>query len=341
MGANRRFFPLMDTQRPLVFKIDTRLIVSGATNGSENPNTFRVPVRKIVTNKGIVQVSDGRPDIIVNSDTENIILTFSVPGIYTIKLFGNLWFTFTEATTSASIGYDRLKIIELDYIGTLTGIQTRAFNGCLNLDVNIKDSLVLPINAQYVFRGVKSINFDLGSVITSKCNVADGIVQNVISPLSTLLNPFWLNITSFTLVYTNVDFTSNITKIEIISDSITYLNQPMNAMTTPNPTLEFICRTPNLQRLYRTFHSGQIRTKCHAGNIDVRNVTFIDQWLTGTFQTWQVDATLLGWAQLPFMQAGVTWDWNGSKYSNSPAVIAALNKITNDWGVIFTNLTMA
>ena len=44
MSAIRRFFNSDDENSVFRFRIDTSKIVSGATNGSENPLTFKIPM---------------------------------------------------------------------------------------------------------------------------------------------------------------------------------------------------------------------------------------------------------------------------------------------------------
>jgi hypothetical protein len=334
---------LDDEETPFIFEVDTRNVVSGATDGSENPLSFRIPAPVTSGNSGIViKVSDGRPDIGISGSTTtaNLTLTFTTPGVYEIKIYGrfNSGWTFYLAAQ----GFDRLKITKVkQWPSNTLFFAIRAFQMCSNLVINAPNVLVLPTDSGLFFQSIKGFESDLSLFDTSKCVTAVGILQLVQNNFNSLLNPFWLNLTSFNNVYSNAKLTASIDKIEVISNSITLFSQALTGLTTPLSTIRVVFKTPNLTNMFRFFFSGDIRTKAHGGEIDVRSVNDTSNWLTGTFSTWQVDATLLGWAQLPYMQAGVTWNWNGSKYSNNPAVIAAYNKITVQWGVIFTNLTMA
>ena len=337
MSANRRFFALLNNNAMLQFTIDTRNIVTGATDGSENPLTFRIPSVQVASNSCVIKVNDGRPDKIINSSstTSDFILDFATAGEYEITVIGRLSFSFYFQMW----GYDCKKITLVSRTYNFK-FDIRTFYNCSNLVIDSPDVLLLPLEMTSGFQGIKEFKSDLNLIDTSKVTAASGIIQGLQFPLKSLFNPFWLSLYLFE-VYKSVTLDPSITKIQIISDSITSLYQPFNAITTPS-TIELDVQTPNLTTMFRVFNNGAIKARSHGGKIDVRNVTNTSNWLIGKFTTAQVDATLLGWANnLPFMQSGVTWNWNGSKYSNNPAVIAAYNKITNDWGVIFTNLTMA
>lgn len=346
MSAIRRF-GVLDENSVFIFKIDTRFTNAGATDGSENPLTFKLPLREYngagTPYKFIIRVNDGRPDYAFGawSTPADFTLHFSDPGEYIITIFGDVVGVNNDRWGS---GIDRLKITEIIHWGNFY-FGTRAFNGCTNLVVNAPNVLVLPTSPSFFFQGIKEIRSPMNLISTEKATDMGNFLAGIQTPLKSTLNPFFKSLNAVAGLYSS-SFTADVEGIEIISDSITSLSQPWNGLTTPRTAGNFYLRikTPNLKQMFRVFYSvSHARTKCHAGEIDVRNVNNTNEWLSsGTFQTWQVDATLLGWANnLPFMQSGVTWDWNGSKYSNNPAVIAALNKITKDWGVIFTNLTMA
>lgn len=337
-NALRRFQAIQDENSVFRFQIDTSKIDPLATDGSENPLTFRIPCSAPnAGNSCVIKVSDGRPDIVINaaSTAANLTLTFSVSGIYDITIIGRLG---NFNTYVNSWGYDRLKFGRILKWGGFK-LGARTFYNCNNLIIDAPDTVVLPSDASTMFQGVKEFTNDLSLLDTSKVTSSANLFNAHGSILKSLLNPFWSSLSNFNLVYTNLTLDSSISKIQIISDSITSLSQPFNSLST-SATLELDIQTPNLTTMFRVLYNGAVKARSHAGKIDVRNVTNTDQWLNGTLTKAQVDATLLGWAQLPFMQSGVTWNWNGSKYSNNPAVIAAYNKITSDWGVIFTNLTM-
>lgn len=337
MGALNKFFSQTNENNVFKFTIDTRNIVSGATNGSENPLSFKIP--SIVPNTGnlcVVRVSDGRPDLNINgtSTTSNFILNFTTAGIYDITIIGRL----SAFSFYAADGYDKLKMIKITQWGNFKfGIRT--FSGCSNLVIDAPDVFNAPADFASGFSQVKEIISNLNLVDTTKTTASDLVFSGLQTPLKSLLNPFWKSLVLFQ-VYQNVVFDNSITKIQIISDSITQLFSPFTNITT-TATLELDVQTPNLVSVNRLLWTGAVKARSHAGKVDVRSVTTTTDWLGSALTTSQVDATLLGWANnLPYMQAGVTWNWLGSKYSNTPTVIAAYNKITSTWGVIFTNLTM-
>ena len=346
MNTAGRFFAVDGLNNTLIFKIDTSLIVSGATNGSENPLTFRLPIAQLNANNAfIIRVSDGRADVSVTPSTGQsaLVLNFATAGVYTITLIGRVGnFSFQGSYSGTPYGYDRLKAISIDRWSSTVGWGLGCFQGCYNLSINATNTVVLPQNSADFFAGIKEFNSSLSLIDTSKVTSNLRMVNNINTVLHGQLNPFWQSLVTFASVYSGNTFDTTVDKIEIISNTLETLETPWDAVIFQNTgTIELICDTPNLKKMFRVFRNGQIRTRCHAGRIDVRNVTDPSGWITGALTTAQTDATLLGWANLPFMQSGITWNWSGSTYSNNPAVITAINKITTQWGVIFTNLTMA
>lgn len=347
MNTAARFFTVDGLNNTLVFKIDTRNVVTGATDGSENPLTFRLPISQFNSyNAFIIRVNDGRPDVSITSSTgaSALELSFSSAGVYTITLIGRIGnFNFQGSYSGSAYGYDRLKAISIDRWSSTVRWGAGCFMGCTNLYINAQNTLVLPSDSSDFFRGIAGFNISLSLIDTTKVTISLRMLNNINTVLDGQLNSFWQSVVSFASVYSGNTFNSTVNKIEIISNSLENFDTPWDAVVFQNTgTIELICDTPNLRRMFRVFRNGHVRSRCHAGRIDVRNVTDPNGWITGALTTAQTDATLLGWANnLPFMQAGVTWNWNGSTYSNNPAVIAAINKITTQWGVIFTNLTMA
>ena len=350
MGLMIKMFAFPRKKSVFKITIDTTKIVSGATNGSENPLTFRIPMElPNINNACIIRVSDGRSDISISATTPSSagLLTFASSGIYTITIIGKVGlFNVGGTTGGVSYGYDKNKIMYVDNWGYAVNFMngtTGAFDGCVNMTVRATNTLVLPVNSNDFFRSIKGFDTSLTLLDTSKCTTAQRILATVMTVQKGTLNPFWKSIVSFISVYNANTFATDVDRIEIISDTLETLNDPWALVTFQNTgTIRLICKTPNLKTIFRIYRNGQARTRCHLGEVDVRNVTTTTGWANGGMTPAQVDPTLLGWANnLPFMQAGVTWDWGGSTYSNNPAVIAAYNKITVTWGVIFTNLTMA
>ena len=336
MSAIRRFMNFEDDISIFQFKINTNNIVVDATDGSQNPLSFRLPITLNSSNSFILRVSDGRPDVTINasSPTSALILNFNSPGIYDITLIGNVGFF---QPSNLTVGYDRLKFIEINHWGNSVAYQHSCFNNCSNLEFLATNVLTLPVGSNTFFANTKGFpNKDLSNIQFTKVTSATQILNNVPTQFTSLFNPFMPNILSVSGLYSGVDI-QNVSKIEIISDSVTTVN---SLFSTPirNFNGELILATPNNTGLQAFCY--YLTTTPSLAKVDVRNVTNTLNHIRYPLTTSRMDDTLLGWASLPYMQNGVTWDWKGSKYSNNPAVIAAYNKITNDWGVIFTNLTM-
>lgn len=338
MGAIRRFSAVEYENNIFTFKIDTRNILTGATNGAENPLTFRIPSTSS-QNSFILRVSDGRPDVSIvgATNTTNMTLSFSTAGIYEISMIGKV--------TSFSFYFlahnqDARKIIEITRWSNSIFLQ-RSFVGCINLIVNAPNTLVLPPASDSLFQGIKEYRSDLMLLDTSKVTNAGAILIGVQTPLKSTLNPFWKSLTSFTAIYGFTSLDTSITKIEVISDSITSLSSPMNNTSF---TGEFIVNTPNLTTLYRIMYGTGL--KPHFGKIDIRKVTTANEWIQYTMTQANTDATLLGWvnnfdwSEVPTIPNKVTMDWYNSKYSNNPAVINA-KEFLEAKGYVFTRLIMA
>ena len=348
MSGLKRFFALGQENSIFKFTIDTRNIVAGANNGSENPLTFRIPTRQWITNNCIIRVSDGRPDVSITSSTSPnsslFTLNFSTAGVYQITIIGKLIFNTAPATNPAGTpyGFDKLKLIEINNWGYAIEHGASAFDACTNLLVKAENTLLLPVNSSDFFRSIKGFENPLDLINTSRVTNALRILSGIQQPLVGTLNPFWLSIITMESTYAGLTFLPTVNKIEIISPTLEILLRTFDNIIFQNTgTIELICATPNLKTMFNVLRNGQVKTRCHLGKVDVRNVNNPSGFISSSITTAQVDATLLGWANLPFMQSGITWNWMNSKYSNNPAVLAALNKITNEWGVIFTNLTMA
>ena len=72
MSSLRRIVSKSSEVSTFIFTIDTTKIVSGATNGSENPLQFKIPLSNIAnaSTNCVVKVSDGRPDITMIGQTD-------------------------------------------------------------------------------------------------------------------------------------------------------------------------------------------------------------------------------------------------------------------------------
>lgn len=342
MSGSKRFFALGQELSIFKFTIDTRNIVSGATNGSENPLTYRIPFYYPTSNLNIfiIQVSDGRPDISFVGGTTNqsaLTLTFATAGIYTITLLGqgrDLIFGGSHANA-----YDKLKLISIDnfganFINSIAGV----FNGCTNLIINAPNGFkMLGASGANCFNGIKGFgsNFSLSFVDISEATSFTTMLANVQNPLNSTLNAFINVATALTGLYQNSQFLPIVNKIEIISPSVTNVN---NLIRDSNFQGRLIIKAPITNAFMLT--TG-IPAPISLGEVDIRKVASTILF-SGVMSTTNVDATLLGWAN-NFDWTGVTttssFSFNNSKYSNNPLVIAAKTFLESK-GMIFTNLTM-
>lgn len=337
MGADRRFFALGAENRIFTFKIDTTKTLSGATDGSENPLTFKLPLFYTVAQNFIVRVSDGRPDIAYTSG--GLTLTFAIAGIYTISLIGRVqYFNFGLVYT------DRLKIIEVNRWGNVSFGQNtnnwrNAFLNCSNLIIKATNGIKFPNEVGAFFQGIKGIDpsVNLSTYDMSNVMVVSSFFSGISQPLYSVLNPFFSVATTISGIYSGVDM-SNISRIEVISNTVSVIS---GFLQNSNFHGELIINAPIDN--YSSLLNGVINPPS-LGKIDVRVATnFGFSWITKMEQL-NVDATLIGWAN--------TYDWTGvpiiartcwfasSKYSNLPNVLAA-KAFLESKGFTFTNLTMA
>lgn len=341
MGADRRFFALENENSVFKFKIDTRNIAVGATDGSQNPLTFCLPFPSVGNSAAncIVKVSDGRPDISIVGQAEvnsKRVLSFTVSGIYDITIIGRVpvftFYTYTE------VRYDYRKIIEINIWGKSIGYGVRCFSLCVNLRIKAENTLRLPSDSYAFFANIAGIDVSMNTIDTSDVTSAISIISNV--PNSFPLNPFWSKITEFSSVYQNSIFDSSVTKVEIISDSITSCSRTFFGTNFKG---RIIMKTPNLATVNNFLQS--VTNPPSLGEIDIRNLTSCTNFMSAVMSTSNVDSTLTGWVN-NFDWSGiapvinkVTIDFVNSKYSNNPSVIAA-KAFLEAKGYVFTRLTM-
>lgn len=337
MSSIRRFFALEAENSVFKFKIDTRNIVSGATNGSQNPLTFKLPISSTPGNRFILRVSDGRADVAVTSGTStaNSVISFATAGIYDIEIIGRMtWLGMGNGT----VGYDRLKMIEINQWSLAITWENSSFSNCSNLLIKATNTVKLPSSSNLFFQNTLGFTSGkLDNILFQDVTTAVGILSGVPTVFTDLFNPFMPKLTTAGSLFSGLVLTS-LSKVEIISDSITNVGALFGSILK-NFNGQLVLNTPNNTNLQAVCY--YLNVSPSFAKVDVRNVTNTTNHIRNPLSTSRMDETIIAWANLPFMQSGVTWNWKDSKYSNNPAVIAALNKITNDWGVIFTNLTMA
>lgn len=331
----RRFFALGAENSVFKFTIDTRNIVSGATNGSQNPLTFSLPINTTIRTF-IVQVSDGRPDYTFDG---NNIITFAAPGIYTITLIGRVYgWTFGRNT-----GYDKLKIISIDHWGSevIFGLDTNGgvnvFKDCQNLIINADNGLKFRYNSAEFFVNIRGFapHVDLLKYDISGCLNLPA-VTGIYLPLYRVFSPFVNVSTTMLNFYRDVDL-SNVSKVEIISNTVANI-QGLLWNSGFQGELKITAPITSMGRLL----SGVVNPPS-VGHVDIRRVTTNAYFIDNVMSTPNVDATLLGWASLDwagFTSTAPAFDFYNSKYSNNSAVIAAKIFLESK-NVKFNRLTMA
>lgn len=347
MSVNRRFFPLMQDNSIYTFTIDTTKIVVGATDGSQNPLTYRLPLTATSPQAFIVRVSDGRPDI--NYTGGGLVLTFATPGIYTISLIGRVLYYLPP---TGVYGYDKLKLIEVNRWGNVSfgsgglsgnGSFLNAFLGCLNVTIKATNPIKLPSVCSNAFKEIQGFDpaIDLSQYDASDVTGLTSMFANITMPFYSVLNPFFNKATSLSGLYSNNDM-SNVPKIEIIAPLLTNV---VSMLKDSQFQGELIITAP-LNNIYGLLEN--VVNPPSFGRVDIRGVRLsgnFQRFITSTMTTANVDDTLLGWVN--------NFDWSGvsvisptcninfrsSKYSNNASVIAAKTFLENK-GYVFSTLTM-
>lgn len=343
MSGLKRFFALGQENSIFKFVIDTTKIVSGATNGSQNPLTYKIPIIYDSSNPTncIIQVSDGRADIAISNNSTDInsksILTFSTAGIYTITIIGRVGF---YQQGNATIGYDWRKLISIDNWGYQVKYQSNCFDGCTNLIIKATNPLKLPANSNTFFRNIAGFESGrLDNLIMTDVNSAISILNGVATSFTSLLNSFMPALTSTNGLYSGLTV-SLVSKIEIIGNLI---NDCGNTFGTPlrNFTGELILQTPNntnIQALCYYFNVSPSLAK-----VDIRSVTNALNFIRNPMTLARTNATLIGWANdydwsgVPTVANKVTLDFKGSTYNSSAS---AAKSFLESKGYVFTNLTL-
>ena len=345
MSAPRRFFAQPDELSVFVFTIDTRNIVSGATNGSQNPLQYKIPIIHNSSNPTtfILKVNDGRDDVTVaniNSDIESkSLVSFANPGIYQITIIGRVGF---YQQSNASVGYDFRKLISIDNWGDYVRYQNACFDGCTNLIIKATNPLKLPSSSNAFFRSVAGFSeARLDNIIMTDVVQSTSILSGVSTNFLSLFNAFMPKLMNAQGLYGGLQI-SNVSKVELIGNSVTSTSG-LFGVPLRNFTGELILQTPNntdIQALCYYFN-----TTPSLGKVDIRSVTNALNFTRNALTTANTDSTLLGWTN-NFDWSGVapvankvTLDFKNSKYSNNPAVISA-KAFLESKGIVFTRLTM-
>lgn len=336
MGAIRRFFTYSDSAA-FKFTIDTRLIVSGATDGSEDPLSFRIPFHETYnTNIAcIVRVSDGRPDISINSQAQaNALgkLTFATAGIYQITIIGRVPALIRTVDIKKLISIDQWGSPSINFYD-----GSEPFKFASNLVVNATNSLLMPVDSSRFFLGIKgfSDNSPLTLLDTSRISNGINMIGNIQMPIKSIPNPFWKSIVIFNC-YSIANFDPSIQKIEVISDNITGASQPFNNSGFRG-RIEF--KTPNLQSIFR-FIRGYNNPPA-LGGVDIRSLTSCSELIHFNMSPNNVASTLkewhtgYDWSAIPTIENKCTISFANSSgtpstyYAADTEVIAAINFLTS------------
>ncbi len=337
MGVLKKLLNI-DENNVFRFTVNTSKIVSGATDGSQDPLKFVLPfaAQTLITGTVILKVSDGRADVALTNNNKDAYktLTFATAGIYDISLIGKI--SYVAMTASP----DKLKLTEINQFGFSTRFLASAFFGCTNLIVKATDQPNLLGNQASLFRQIKGFDpaIDLSIWDFSRVTDAAYFFTDVQNPMTSVPQGF-LNMANIDRLYQGCNIAA-ISKIEIISDAVTSAQW---LFLQCNYRGRIVMKTPNLTNItglmYGTTNPPSL------GEIDIRKVTDATNFLVAVMATVNVDATLLGW-QNNFDWTNVTnstkatFDFYNSKYSNNAAVIAAKSFLESK-GFTFSRLTMA
>ena len=338
MSIAPRLMALLDEDSIFRFQIDTRNILSGATNGAQLANQFILPIdvtfASTYPTAFILKVNDGRADVNVNNSnlTTAIILTFSTPGVYEITLIGTAQLRFNNQSP------DSRKMTWVYECGLGFRFSSYAFEDTINMTWNAPFVRFNELNRIFVNSKAFGPLANLNNYIVDGATTASYTFTNVANPLTSVISGFFLNLTNGTDFYRSAPLI-NVQEIQIIAPKLTtiaggfYLSNMRGRIVVKSDVLR------NIDNLCRGYNNPP-----SLGEVDVRRITTAALFITSVMSTANVDATLLGWVN-NFDWSGVapvtnkvTLDFKNSKYSNNPAVLSAKTFLESK-GIVFTNLT--
>ena len=338
MSAARRFFALIEDTNVFKFKIDTTKIKAGATDGSQLDNQFVLPIPMTAYTivNFILIVSDGRPDVSINSNNVSTarILTFATPGIYEITFIGK-----GTIRAGGSSSTDLLKIIEVTVMGKTFSLTEYAFEGCSNMIWNVPFCNFNTLSR--VFLNIKGISdtIDLGNSLVDKITSATNIMGILGDPPKTIFSGFFKKLVSADAMYIDTNL-SRIESVQIISPVLTTVSR---AFQNTGFKGRIVVQSEVLTNINNICY-GYLNPPS-LGEVDIRRVTSANTFISRVMPTANVNATLLGWVNnfdwsvIPTVTNKVTLDFFNSKYSNNTAVINA-KAFLESKGIVFTRLTM-
>lgn len=334
MGNSLKFFTMMEDASIFKFQIDTRNIVSGATNGSQLDNQFILPIDSLITSL-ILKVNDGRADTIISSSsTAGKTVTFSTPGIYELTLIGKAVIRFS------SISPDARKMIWTSEFGGGFKIGANAFETTINMTWDVP--FVRFTNLTLTFSSSKTFGprVDLTTYVVDEVETASFTFRNFQTALTTVFSGFFPKLTNATSFYRDAPL-SMTPEVQIIAPNLT---TAQSCFYSSGMRGRIVIKSNVLSDISGL--CGNIANPPSLGEVDIRNVTNATNFITKTMTTANVNSTLLGWVNnfdwsgIPTVTNKVTLDFYNSKYSNNTAVINA-KAFLEAKGIVFTNLTMA
>lgn len=335
MSIAPRLMALLDEDSVFRFQIDTRNVLSGATNGAQLDKQFILPIDAGTTNF-VLRVNDGRPEVsVTNANLATYkTLTFASPGIYEISLIGTANLRFNNQSP------DSRKITWVYECGLGFKFSSYAFEDTINMTWDAPFVRFNELNRVFIGTKAFGASANLATYIVDDAALASYTFANILTPMSSVISGFFLNLTNAQDFYRQAPLAS-VSEVQIIAPKLTtvagaFYNSQMRGRIVIQS--EVLTLMDSLCRGYTNPPS--------LGEVDIRRITSASLFITSVMSTANVNATLLGWVNnfdwsaIASVANKVTFDFINSKYSNTPQVIAA-KAFLEAKGIVFANLTMA
>ena len=236
---------------------------------------------------------------------------YPTPGIFGVEIFGKL----TQLGNGSS-GYSNVsKVRFVSTFGnmpTLTSLSGLFYNASnlISVPVSLPSTI---INLSYCF---------YGSLILSDASISSWNTTNVTTLESTFQNAILFNESL------NSWNTTNITTMKNMFAGASSFNQPLNLWNTSNvTTMESMFSGASLFSYVSDLGSWNISNVENMTNIFNVGLTYI------TISRSSYDSILQGWAALPSLQPGVTFDVGAIQYSSS-SLSARNTIISSGWTLL-------
>lgn len=154
---------------PFEFTINTNNI----STGSSADNQFKLPLVSSLPLNAVVDWGDGSTDTITTYNQAETLHTYSVAGVYTIKITGSL-----SGWRFNNTG-DRLKILHIVSWGIFKISVDSGFYGCTNLNCTATDvPSILNVSLANYFRSCSNFNGPIGNWNTAAVTDMSGMFYN-------------------------------------------------------------------------------------------------------------------------------------------------------------------